>query len=92
MKRIAVLLMFLPLAAMAGGPPQFGLSGKVTSTEREHQIGAATQSALEQQRLSPPAQKSALSLPIYIDTQRRLADSFKHPIPESFGEQTLDEE
>jgi hypothetical protein len=31
-------------------------------------------------------------VPIYIDTQRRLADSFKQPIPESFGEQTRDEE
>jgi len=79
-------------AAMADGRPEFGVSGKVVDAEQEHQVGAATQRALEQQRRSPPAEKSELSVPVYIDTQRRLADSFKQPIPESFGEQTRDEE
>ena len=92
MKLVMALLTLIPLAAMADGKPEFGLSGKVVEVEREHQLGAATQTALEQQRRSPPAEKSELSVPVYIDTQRRLADSFKQPIPESFGEQTRDEE
>lgn len=92
MKLIMALLIAVPVTVMADGAPEFGVSGKVIDTEREHQIGAATQRALEQQRRSPPAEKSELSVPVYIDTQRRLADSFKQPIPESFGEQTRDEE
>ena len=92
MKRVMALLTLIPLAVMADGGPEFGVSGKVVDTEREHQVGAATQRVLEQQRRSPPAEKSELSVPVYIQTQRRLADSFKQPIPESFGEQTRDEE
>ena len=92
MKLILTLLIAVPVAVMANGAPQFGVSGKVVDTDREHQVGAATQRALEQQRRSPPAEKSELSVPVYIETQRRLADSFKQPIPESFGEQTRDEE
>lgn len=92
MKLVMALLTLIPLAVMADGRPQFGVSGKVVGAEQEHQVGAATQRALEQQRRSPPAEKSELSVPVYIDTQRRLADSFKQPIPESFGEQTRDKE
>ena len=92
MKLVMALLTLIPLAAMADGRAEFGVSGKVVDAEQEHQVGAATQRALEQQRRSPPAEKSELSVPVYIDTQRRLADSFKQPIPESFGEQTRDEE
>ena len=92
MKLVMALLTLIPLAAMADGRPEFGVSGKVVDTEQENRVGAATQRALEQQRRSPPAEKSELSVPVYIDTQRRLADSFKQPIPESFGEQTRDEE
>lgn len=88
MKLLMALLITIPVAVMADGAPQFGISGKVINTEREHQVGDATQSALEQQRRSPSAEKSELSVPVYIYTQRRLADSFKQPIPESFGEQT----
>ena len=61
MKLVMALLTLIPLAAMADGKPEFGLSGKVVEVEREHQLGAATQSALEQQRRSPPAEKSELS-------------------------------
>ena len=46
---------------------------------------------LNQQRDSRPAAKSELSAPIYVDTQRRLADSFRTAIPDTFGEQTRDE-
>ena len=92
MKLVMALLTLIPLAVMADGRPEFGVSGKVVGAEQEHQVGAATQRALEQQRRSPPAEKSELSVPVYIDTQRRLADSFKQPIPESFGEQTRDKE
>ncbi len=92
MKRAIILLLLLPAVGMAGSPPEFGVSGNAVGAQRAHDVGAATQRALEQQRRSPPAEKSELSVPVYIDTQRRLADSFKQPIPETFGEQTRDEE
>lgn len=92
MKLVMALVTLIPLAVMADGRPQFGVSGKVIGAEQEHPVGAATQRALELQRRSPPAEKSELSVPVYIDTQRRLADSFKQPIPKSFGEQTRDKE
>jgi|TARA_R100000501_G_scaffold8120_1_gene16716 hypothetical protein len=92
MKLVMALLTLIPLAAMADGRPEFGVSGNVVDAEQEHQVGAATQRALEQQRRSPPAEKSELSVPVYIDTQRRLADSFKQPIPETFGQQTRGED
>ena len=57
MKLVMALLILIPLAVMADGIPQFGVSGKVVDTEQEHQVGAATQRALEQQRRSPPAEK-----------------------------------
>lgn len=59
MKLVMALLTLIPLAVMADGRPQFGVSGKVVDTEQEHQVGAATQRALEQQRRSPPAEKAS---------------------------------
>lgn len=59
MKLVMALLTLIPLAAMADGRPEFGVSGNVVDAEQEHQVGAATQRALEQQRRSPPAEKRA---------------------------------
>ena len=92
MRCAIALLLLLPAIAMADGAPPFGMSGDVTGTQRTHDVGAATQRALEQQRHSSPAEQSEFSVPVYIDTQRRLADSFKQPIPETFGRQTRGEE
>ena len=87
--RIAILMM-IPAVVMAGEaePPEHGLAGVVVS-ERS---STATDRALDQQRRSAPAEHSEISVPVYIDTQKRLAESFRIPIPESFGTQTREED
>lgn len=89
MKKLALILIF-PGAVLAAEPQQaysFGVSGQVVSNESE----TVTDWLLNQQRDSRPAGQSELAAPLYVDTQRRLADSFRTAIPESFGEQTRDE-
>ena len=44
MKLVMALLTLIPLAAMADGRPEFGVSGKVVDAEQEHQVGAAVTS------------------------------------------------
>ncbi len=88
MKRFALLLM-LPGMVLAEAPQSgyaFGVSGQVVNNASE----TVTDWLLDQQRDSRPAQQSELAAPLYVDTQRRLADSFRTVIPESFGEQTRD--
>ena len=76
------------VTAQADSTPQegyaFGVSDTVVHSAPENQ----TQWLLEQQRQHAPATQSALSAPLYIHSQRRLADSFRIAIPDSFGEQT----
>ena len=89
MKKLALILV-LPGAVLAAEPQQpysFGVSGQVVSNESE----TVTDWLLNQQRDSRPAGQSELAAPLYVDTQRRLADSFRTAIPESFGEQTRDD-
>lgn len=89
MKKLALILV-LPGAVLAAEPQRtysFGVSGQVVSNESE----TVTDWLLNQQRDSRPAGQSELAAPLYVDTQRRLADSFRTAIPESFGEQTRDD-
>lgn len=87
--RIAILMM-IPALVLAGEtePPEYGLAGVVV---KEHSP-TATDRALDQQRRSARAEHSEISVPVYVDTQKRLAESFRTPIPETFGNQTRDEE
>ncbi|KGD64650.1 hypothetical protein Y5S_02016 [Alcanivorax nanhaiticus] len=80
----------LPLVALAEAPKEhyaFGVSDQVASKPPRTE----TDWLLNQQRHSRPAGESELSAPLYVDSQRRLADSFRTAIPESFGEQTRDD-
>ena len=89
MKKLALILV-LPGVVLAAEPQQaysFGVSGQVVSNESE----TVTDWLLNQQRDSRPAGQSELAAPLYVDTQRRLANSFRTAIPESFGEQTRDD-
>ncbi|MZR62873.1 hypothetical protein [Alcanivorax sp. DP30] len=82
--------LYLPVAALAAEPPgqyAFGISDQVVSKPP----ATETEWLLKQQRTAPPKQDSELSASLYVDSQRRLADSFRTPIPESFGEQTRDD-
>lgn len=85
-----LLVLLIPGLAVAAEPEQnysFGVSDQVVNNVPE----TVTDWLLNQQRDSRPAAKSELSAPIYVDTQRRLADSFRTAIPDTFGEQTRDE-
>ena len=90
MKYWIATLMRTPAPVLAGQtvPAGHRLSG-LGVTER---TPTATDRALDQQRRSARAERSEISVPVYVDTQKRLAESFRTPIPETFGNQTRDEE
>lgn len=61
---------------------EFGLSNSVSNPQRE----TVTDWLLEQQRKSPASQQSELPAQLYVDSQRRIGDTFKSKIPESLQE------
>ncbi|EKF74354.1 hypothetical protein A11A3_09145 [Alcanivorax hongdengensis A-11-3] len=76
----ALLLMFCsPALADQDGDYAFGLSDSVVREKPK----TTTDWLLDQQRHSPPSQKSELPAQLYVDSQRRISDTFKQPIPES---------
>ena len=80
----------LPVLGLAAEPPgqyAFGVSGEVVSKP----AGTETEWLLDQQRTATAQDESELPAPLYVDSQRRLADSFRTAIPETFGEQTRDD-
>lgn len=80
----------LPLVALAAEPDgqyAFGVSGQVV----DKAPATETEWLLNQQRTASQAGESELSAPLYVDSQRRLADSFRTAIPDTFGEQTRDD-
>lgn len=76
----------LAAPATASEPKQYpsGFSDTVVTMQRE----TVTDWLLQQQRQNPATTKSELPAQLYVDSQRRLGDSFRTPIPDSFGEQT----
>ena len=85
-----LLCLCLPATVMAAEPQQqyrFGGSDQVVSNPPK----TVTDWLLDQQRDSRQVEESELPAPLYVDSQRRLADSFRTAIPESFGEQTRDD-
>ena len=83
---VAVLGGALTLPALAAEPVQYpsGFSDTVVNMQRE----TVTDWLLQQQRQNRPAVESELPAQLYVDSQRRLGDSFRAPMPASFGEQT----
>lgn len=83
---VTVLLLATAAPAMAGEAKQYpsGFSDSVITMQRE----TVTDWLLQQQRQNPAATRSELPAQLYVDSQRRLGDSFRIPIPGSFGEQT----
>lgn len=84
---IGLLLPMASLAAEPAGQYAFGVSDQVVNKPPSTE----TEWLLNQQRDARPAEESELSAPLYVDSQRRLADSFRTAIPETFGEQTRDD-
>ncbi|TBW51850.1 hypothetical protein EZI54_16560 [Marinobacter halodurans] len=83
MKTHLLILLCLPAMAMAADPPDHGLSGDVVGTAKN----TRTEQLLDRQvRDSRPGQE--LSLELFVDTQKRLAESFRRPIPDDIREST----
>ena len=81
---LAMLIMIPALTMADGGPPAHGMMGVVVN----ERAGSATDKALDHQRRSVPANSSEISAPVYVDSQRRIAESFRSQIPDTFGPQT----
>ncbi|WOD28643.1 hypothetical protein RYH70_00985 [Alloalcanivorax xenomutans] len=93
MKYLILILMAVPGLSVASGLGDenakypSGMSGSLHG----EQSRTYTRAMLNNQAKSGGAEKSELAAPVYVDSQRRLAESFRHSIPESFGEQTRGE-
>ncbi len=93
MKLILASLILVPALAGADGvSPEgkhypSGMSGDLQGQSSR----TYTRSMLNEQARSGGAENSEIAAPVYVDSQRRLAESFRHPIPDSFGEQTRGE-
>lgn len=79
-----LLLALCPLAVMGQERPAYGLSGLVTGPVE----ASETLRKLEQQGDSGGAEESELSVQAYVDSQKRIAETFRRPIPDKMNEQT----
>lgn len=52
------------------------------------QPSSATERALQQQRHAPAPQRSEISAQMYVDTQRRISETFSRSIPDNFQSQS----
>jgi len=75
----AFAVALLPANAVAKDGYEFGLSDAVINQHRE----TVTDWLLEQQRATPPKPESELPAQLYIDSQRRLSNTFSSSIPDS---------
>jgi len=64
------------------GSYDYGLSGSISNPQRE----TVTNWLLSQQREAPVEQQSELRAQLYVDSQRRISDTFKSRIPDSLQE------
>lgn len=71
----------LPLLAQAGGYPH-GLSDTMIEEPPRSQL----EQALDRQRVSGPPEQGELSAQIYVDTQERIAETFRRPVPEQLSD------
>lgn len=88
MKHLAIALCaLLPVAGMAQGHPAFGFS---ESTVQARPLPEARR-MLDEQSRSGGAVRSELSAQTYVDTQQRIAESFRRPVPDQLTERTRGE-
>lgn len=88
MKRLVIGFSFLlPLAVMAHEPPAYGLSDSVVTQPPEPEA----RRHLENQASSGAPDQSELSVQLHVDSQRRIAETFRRPIPEKISETSRDD-
>ena len=78
---VACLVAVGAVSAESGGY-EFGLSDSISNPQRD----TVTDWLLEQQRKTPVGETSELPAQLYVDSQRRIGDTFKSSIPESLQE------
>ncbi|MHA7915234.1 hypothetical protein [Alloalcanivorax xenomutans] len=93
MRYLLIFLTVIPVLSMAGGldNEEAKYPSGMSNGLHGEQSRTYTRAMLNGQAISGGAEKSELAAPVYVDSQRRLAESFRHPIPDSFGEQTRGE-
>lgn len=80
-----VFAMLVPFSALAESHHyEFGLSDTVSNPKRETVTGWL----LDQQRSAPIKNSSELPASLYVDSQRRISDTFKTGIPENFKDKS----
>ncbi|MDX1802985.1 MAG: hypothetical protein R3292_02815 [Alcanivorax sp.] len=83
MKSLFLGVVLVLTASFAFGEQQqdykFGLSWQVVDPQQD----TVTDWLLQQQRETPVPDKSELPAQLYVDSQRRISDTFKEKIPET---------
>lgn len=81
MKMYSMIALVFALVATAQAEQNyaFGLSGSVVNPQRD----TVTTWLLEQQRKTPVADQSELTAPLYVESQKRISDTFRKGIPDS---------
>lgn len=80
MKPLLVLsLMLWPLLVFGHDRPVYGVSGSVIPVEEKPEA----RDKLNRQAQSGAPEASELSVQSYLDSQKRIADTFRHAIPDT---------
>ncbi|MDX1636194.1 MAG: hypothetical protein R3280_16265 [Marinobacter sp.] len=83
MKRLLMgCLLLLPVTAMAQDRPPQGLSDSVVTQPSEPQA----RRLLERQASAGGPAESELSVQMHVDSQQRIAETFRRPIPDRISE------
>lgn len=83
MKPIWVLcLMLCPFSAFGQSQPEYGLSDSVSVAENVPEV----RERLNRQAKSGAPEESELSVRAYVDSQERIAETFRRAIPGTIGE------
>ena len=86
-KALCAVLVMMAGSALADKPAPAGLSDQVVRSEPRTE----TSRLLEQQRAAEAPQESEVSASLYVDSQQRLADTFRRPLPDTLREETTGE-
>ncbi|MEX2474733.1 hypothetical protein [Marinobacter sp.] len=87
-KILTVLLMVAPMPLLAQNQPAHGLSNSVVVFESKPEA----RQKLDQQASSGAPDKSELSVQSYVDSQERIAETFRRAIPDQIAESSRDDE
>ncbi|MFL1454231.1 hypothetical protein ACJO5Y_07270 [Marinobacter sp. GN3S48] len=89
MKKILTLLLVLvPISVLGQDQPEYGLSNSVVVVESVPE----TRQRLDRQVQNGAAETSELSVQSYVDSQERIAETFRRAIPDKISESSRDDE